>query len=184
MTDRDPCPTCGEPAVAWCKCPRGDMKCAKGHHWHRCYFHGVLVPTAVGHKNPVETCTCVEINSTNDLLYSPRGRVAESEMTRDPIFLFQFRRWLCSPAIDWEEFGLTLGDEGEVYDEDGNEVSEEKLADMEINVETWITEYVFGTREESDAYGRRRSYNYRHGWRTYSVPADGQLAKLLVKYWG
>lgn len=121
--------------------------------------------------------------STNQALNSPRGRVAETECTRDPIFLFQYRRWVCSPAIDWESFDLKLGDEGEVYDEDGNEVSNQQLADMEINVETWITERVFGTREECNAYGERRSYDYRSGWRSYSVPCDGRLAALLVQNW-
>ena len=57
------------------------------------------------------------------------------------------------------------------------------MADMDIYVETWITERVFATREESDAYGTRRSYNYRDGWRTYCVPCDGKLAEMLVHHW-
>lgn len=121
--------------------------------------------------------------TTNQALNSPRGRVADTECTRDPIFLFQHRRWVCSPDIDWEDHGLRLDDEGRVYDEDGNEVSDEELANREIMVETWVTERVFGTREECNAYGERRSYNYPSGWRSYSVPCDGKLAALLVQHW-
>lgn len=129
----------------------------------------------------------MKMTSTNgsvESLNSPRGLIAEKESTRDPIFLFQFRRWVCSPAIDWGDFDLKLGEEGEVYDEDGNEVSEERLADMEIYVETWVSEHVFATREEGDAYGRRHGHDYQSGWRTYCVCAEGKLAELLVNCWG
>ncbi len=122
--------------------------------------------------------------TTNRDLQSPRGLIADKEATCDPIFLFQYRRYVCSPAYDWEFNGLKLGDEGEVYDEGGEEVSEEELVSREILVETWVTERVFATREEGDAYGKRRGYDYPDGWRTYCVPCDGSLAELLVQKWG
>lgn len=121
---------------------------------------------------------------TNQALESPRGLIAGKDGTRDPIFLFQYRRWVCSPAIDWSDFEYKLGEEGEVYDKDGNEVSNEQLAADEIYVETWITEYVFATREAANAYGEGRSYNFPDGWRSYSVCAEGELAEMLVTYWG
>ena len=120
--------------------------------------------------------------STNEALTSPRGMIADKEATRDPIFLFQFRRWLMSPALDLGDYDMTHED-GIVFDEKGEEVSEQQLADMEILVETWVTDRVFGTREASDAYGHRRSYDYQDGWRTYCVCAEGELATLLVTHW-
>ncbi len=43
----------------------------------------------------------------------------------------------------------------------------------------WDTEMVFWSREEGEAYGKRRDYNYRDGWRVYCVCANDTLAALL-----
>lgn len=123
------------------------------------------------------------IRSTNGALNSPRGLIADKEATRDPIFLFQYRRWVMSPALDLEDFGYKVDDDGNVTDEFGEEVTNQELAEQEIFVETWETDRVFGTREESDAYGKRRGYDFPEGWRTFCVCAEGKLAELLVNCW-
>jgi hypothetical protein len=43
----------------------------------------------------------------------------------------------------------------------------------------WETECVFYSREEGEAFGNEHAYNYKNGWRVYSVPCGGVLATLL-----
>ena len=50
----------------------------------------------------------------------------------------------------------------------------------------WDTDCVVATREEGDAKGKARPYEYgeqHKGWRVYCVPCDGDLARILVKHW-
>ncbi len=119
--------------------------------------------------------------STNDALYSPRGLIAKREATRDPIFLFQYRTFVMSEAANPESCGFKW--DGDFWSDGDKPVSDQSMVDHGWFVPVWKTERVFGTREESDAYGERRSYDYPNGWRTYSVCAEGKLAELLIKHW-
>lgn len=49
MTDANACPTCRQPAVAVCRCPLGDSRCARGHLWHHCPGCGVVVTAPSNH---------------------------------------------------------------------------------------------------------------------------------------
>jgi hypothetical protein len=123
-----------------------------------------------------------------------RDQAAYRECTRDPIFLFQRRRWVVLGApsgYDFDDEGDCVAlEDVEGSDVDGNPagtvLSGEDLAgrrfgewDTPCALETWDTEHVFLSREEGEAYGRARAYNYRDGWRVYCVCAEGQLADAL-----
>lgn len=43
----------------------------------------------------------------------------------------------------------------------------------------WKTERVFGTEEEAYQWVQGRLHHYEDGWRTWCVPCEGSLAKLL-----
>jgi len=81
-----------------------------------------------------------------------------TECTRDPIFLFQRKDWV----------------DVEIDEEYGEPKEDSTLA--------WVTERVFMSRAEGEAYGKEREYDYPDGWRVYCVPCEGQLARLLTKY--
>ena len=108
-----------------------------------------------------------------------RGDVGNEEATRDPIFLFQRKR------ITWSQLALPEGFE---FDDDFNitDASDEYVAEDDPRLFKngnigfyWDTESVFFTREEGEAWGRSKSYNYKFGWRVYCVCAEGSLAALL-----
>lgn len=114
-----------------------------------------------------------------------RDRHAWEESTRDPIFLFQKRIWHlvgCPPDH-------SIDDEGRVMNvHTGVEASNEELASMEALsyeidhpcvIAEWYTELVFLSRDEANAYGRAKHYNYSDGWRVFCVPAHASLAKML-----
>ncbi len=123
-----------------------------------------------------------DATSTNEAQHSPRGLIALVEATCDPIFLFQYKTFVMSEKADPENEGWEWADEYWI-DADGEPVSNQTMVDRGYLVETWKTERVVGSRDEGDAYGERRSYDYPNGWRTYCVPCDGKLAKLLVQHW-
>lgn len=50
------CPTCNLPALSTCRCMRGDSTCAKGHSWHQCLVHQVMVLGISDHAKP--GCSC------------------------------------------------------------------------------------------------------------------------------
>lgn len=128
------------------------------------------------------------------------------EATRDPIFLFQSR----SIAVlslpdgistdgdsimveraeflrDWHPSLLAIfGDEIE------EGVGWGRFAEALVGIERpdggvyakeeWITERVFLTRDEGEAWARAREHRWARGWRVYCVPAEGALAELLKTF--
>jgi hypothetical protein len=44
--------------------------------------------------------------------------------------------------------------------------------------EHWITESVFLSREEGQAFGESHAYRWGE-WRVYCIPCDGELARIL-----
>ena len=119
-----------------------------------------------------------------------RREIAYEEATRDPIFLFQ-RGYItlnehaltddyypcpdCEGVFnESEEEHLAHHDDFDCSPLTGHELIERELAERH-----WHTETVFYTREEGEAYGKARAYNYPGGWRVYCVPASGGLASIL-----
>jgi len=101
----------------------------------------------------------------------------ESEITRDPIFLFQVKRYIYHGEPDGYEWG------GEDWYPEGNPegapLSSSDLESLGAASSYWDAERVFFTREEGEQYGRDRHYNYPDGWRVYCVCSEGVLAELL-----
>lgn len=124
-----------------------------------------------------------------------RDKSASDEATASPIFLFQRRRWIitgCPEDYDFFDDGIVakVDDDGDpIMTEDGDyaetlnskQLSEHIYGNWDVPcaIETWETDCVFLTRQEAEEYGRVRSYNYRDGWRVYSVPCSGELVKAL-----
>lgn len=127
--------------------------------------------------------------------FSTRDKSALHEATASPIFLFQCRRWLYTGVPD----GYGLFDDNTIaqVDDDEKPLMTESgdyvkvLTDKELSehyhgdwdtpcaIETWETDRVFLTRQEAEEYGKSRAYNYREGWRVYSVNCVGELAQAL-----
>lgn len=114
-----------------------------------------------------------------------RGDVGLAECTRDPIFLFQSRRWHINAEglpreIVWDS---NASDLRRVSPKDPNDayLTMNTLAEEHPDhvLAEWRTERVFFTRSEGEAYGKARAYNYPEGWRVYCVCAEGDLARLL-----
>ncbi len=113
-----------------------------------------------------------------------RDEMASHEATCDPIFLFQYKRYILKEIpVEYH-----YNDDGDII-KDGTEdfenpevLSWAELEDMECAIHVWETEDVFYSREEGEEYGHRRHYNYTDGWRVYCVCAQGKLAEILKKY--
>jgi len=120
-----------------------------------------------------------------------------AECTRDPVFLFQRRRYIGTgmPYTDDGEYyfdgeGVILGDVGSDHvlrpREDTEYLTNKQLAEMETAegvpclIETWDTESVWLDRDEAEAWGNAKSYRFGDGWRVYSVPAMGDLTAILT----
>lgn len=122
-----------------------------------------------------------------------RAEAGRREATRDPIFLFQRRRWLvvgCPDGYAFDADGdcVRCDEDGEPLP-DGEVLPRQKLAehrsgewDVPCAIEEWDTERVYLSREAAEAYGQARAYNYRDGWRVYCVCAEGALAGLLKQH--
>jgi hypothetical protein len=103
----------------------------------------------------------------------------QREATRDVVFLFQRRmlRWTGRVPDGYYIAGEHLVESGSL------EIS--TLRDLhnahgsEYVHETWHVEGVWLDREEAEAFGKLRSYNYPDGWRVYGVCAEGELAAVL-----
>lgn len=110
-----------------------------------------------------------------------RDAAAYRECTRDPIFLLQVRRYRLLGVPEGHE----MDDEGDVWAKspigpaEPDRLTVDDLLSFEAAVAWWETESVYLTREEAEAYGQRRAYNYRDGWRVYCVCAEGRLGDLL-----
>ena len=117
-----------------------------------------------------------------------RRAVAEKEGTRDPIFLFQVKRFIHFPSasgFEWPE-GWVFDDDGGIVDADGETVTDEDCEANNCARHYWETEAVFSTREGARVHGSRRPYAWgaeNKGWRVYAVTCEGQLAELLVIHW-
>lgn len=125
-------------------------------------------------------CTQCEDLQTVKRLYDrldamPRRPFPHVDGTRDPIYLLQSRRWHCRNVDDY-----TYGDDECLRDLDGVEVDEEyKRGHSDDWEESWYTEGVWFTRKEVEDFAKATHYRYTHGYRTYCVCANGELAKLL-----
>lgn len=121
------------------------------------------------------------------------------ECTAEPIFLFQWRKFVvigAPPGYDFDDEGDCVAEEEKaesLVDEDGEPertvLSPRDLADRVFGewdtpcaMEEWITERVFLSRQEGEAYGHARAYNYRDGWRVYCVTAAGVLGEILRQH--
>jgi hypothetical protein len=128
-----------------------------------------------------------------------RDAAAYCECTRDPIFLFQARRWHVLGAPEGYDFDadgecVAVGEKAaSLVDENGDPertvLSEKDLAartfgefDTPCAIATWVTERVYLSREEAESYGRARAYNYPSGWRVFCVCAEGALGALLREH--
>ena len=115
-----------------------------------------------------------------------RSLIADSEATRDPIFLLQIRRFVYHDQ--------QMSEEGVEYDSDeecvmdlieNKRVDNDELVERELAIPYWYSESVWYSREEAEAYGNKRSYHYGkqdRDWRVYCVCAEGYLAKLLDEH--
>ncbi len=118
-----------------------------------------------------------------------RKEIAQKEMTRDPIFLFQTQR--VYPTGDYY-FGdyfychdceeIIEGDEnehqGSPHHQLGVVISEAEGIKRGILSQAWETRLVFYTREEAEEFGRQNSHNY-DPFRVFCVPAHGELITVL-----
>lgn len=113
------------------------------------------------------------------LSYPRTHEILSRDITKDPIFLFQCRDVDYSAAcahgdLDWDS------DTGTLHDLSGTEVSDDRAIADGMAVERWETITVFLTREEGEAWGRARAYNYTKGWRVFCVHATGDLSAVLA----
>jgi hypothetical protein len=120
------------------------------------------------------------------------------ECTRDPIFLLQVgnRQWTQIPdgmGYDGDSMWIETEDEVEDWirpflDKDGGvDFTDGFWREVEkregdhgwplVYIE-WRTETVFLTREEAEAWAKRREYRWPM-WKVYCIPCDGELAKIL-----
>ena len=127
--------------------------------------------------------------------FSTRDQSASNEATFSPIFLFQRRKWIYTGVPEGYDYVFDYGvvkvgdDDLPIMNDDNDFVevlTNEQLAEMiqgdwdvPCAIETWETDKVFLTRQEAETYGKNRSYNYREGWRVYSVNCYGELAEAL-----
>lgn len=128
---------------------------------------------------------------TPDELRESHRRRCEREMTRDVVFLFQWRQLRSLGVPD----GYEPGDDGG-YNRVGDDCDEtcpehityreafdQRLTQGDWDVpcveEVWHTEGVWLDRDEAERFGKSKQYNYPDGWRVYGVPAYGELAGIL-----
>ena len=117
----------------------------------------------------------------------PSRSYPADEITKDPIFLFQRRRWqLTSEPEDWcivDDYMVPRDREDNPMHDAPEDmlksVSWADCKDFEETISWWDTEYVFFTREEAKTWGENHDYNYRDGWRVYCVCSKGELATLM-----
>lgn len=103
-------------------------------------------------------------------------RVRDDDPTRSPLYLLQRRKLVPT----WEGLGdLEYDHDRECWIDPthGDRVDSDGLVSRGVAEWAWHTIGVYFTREECDAYCRRRSYN--GPFRSYSAPAEGELEKLI-----
>ena len=67
--------------------------------------------------------------------------------------------------------GAFLSDAVGKFDADGQFITREQ----------WHTESVWLDRDEAEQWAESHAYLFAHGWRVYSVCAEGELAKMLKR---
>lgn len=111
-----------------------------------------------------------------------------AECTRDAIFLFQVRRTNTVREPDgyyWEEgrlYEIGKDDFRDGLDANAQLALQDSGKVDPFIVDWWETEYVFLDRGEAEEWEKQNHHNYGgrgKAWRIYSVPAVGDLAKLL-----
>jgi hypothetical protein len=115
----------------------------------------------------------------SEIAIPPFDARCSAEATRDVVFLFQ-RKWRFYYKLP---DGVENRGDGFVDEKTGEALSDKAVLALACEGEHFMviyeTELVFGSREEGEAYGQSRAYNYPEGWRVYGVPAEGKLTKLL-----
>ncbi len=112
---------------------------------------------------------------TDAMQYPRTHERLRSDITADPIFLFQRKR------VSYADCGLEWDVGCECLVEDGKEITEDDAVERGLAIAYWDTETVFLTREDGVAYGEARAYNYPKGWRVYCVMARGDLVHVLAE---
>lgn len=117
-----------------------------------------------------------------------RDEIAYNEATRDPIFLFQTKRFIRVGDIPEEpnnEYPFYYDvDNCEVvyspeHEKEGCSVPMDELESYELFASYWETRSVWGTRHEAEDYGKSRSYEWPDGYRVYCTVCNGLLAEFL-----
>lgn len=125
------------------------------------------------------------MRNTFHSIFCTRDASARLEATRKPkaprtpIFLFQSATVVpCDPKY-WDcaqDFRDGNGCPGEGC---SNPELDTHLIDQGVATRDWVTESVWLTRREAEAYGRDNERGYPEGWRVYAVCAEGELVDAL-----
>lgn len=127
-----------------------------------------------------------------NVIYDAHRKRCEEEATRDVIFLLQVR----SLTIAGIPAGYEISDDGEWFDRvdsshNGLTIAEpvsivaafnqkmESVDGYPAVIETWRTESVWLDRPSAEKFAKAHAHNYRHGWKVYGVPSEGELARML-----
>jgi len=115
-----------------------------------------------------------------------RSVMAFKECTRDPIFLLQTRKLIYHTDKMDDELNCDVDDDYRYTDkETGKAVDDDEMIERELAASYWETESVWYSREEAEAYGRRRHYHYGkedRDWKVYCVCCEGELQTILNKH--
>lgn len=115
------------------------------------------------------------------------------ECTKDVLFIFQWRsillrsdvlpegyQWTCDYDMIIKPHPTYDPDSEDHWDDYDCPSHLEMLKEYpEYFMERWNSERIYLTREEGEAYGKSRAYNYPEGWRVYGVPSYGKIVDLI-----
>ncbi len=106
-----------------------------------------------------------------DLSTISRSQRRTETMLQHPVYAYQVHRF----GMDGED---------EELDEEQREIIAELADRFAITDWEWITDRIFATYEEAQAYGQSNRHNDGDdgkGWRVYAKPSMGSLRELLEK---
>jgi len=117
-----------------------------------------------------------------------RSEISKEECTCNPIFLFQKGIVRIYPDMP-----INYNSElEEIFDLNGNPLSDDEILDNGFGYIEWMTEHVWATREEAEEWGRTHAYRYRasdgkdgrqgNEWQVFCVPCNGVLSKALLTH--